>query len=346
MLHILLLILKIIGITLLVILLILITLLLLILFVPIRYRIKGRKYEDIMLQGKVTWLLHVISVTATYQEGILLIIKIFGITVYNSIKKEERDKKKQERKQKNLKQKEQKQKNQNQKEQKQKNQNQKEQKPNGQNDQSDKKKEIAKDIKAENIKEIDKLHMLDNSETDKEDTNKTDTNKTVTKKDTKTENIIRRMINAVKKFFKKIYEFFRNIKYTIKHICDKIKSVKTDISYYIGIWKREETVRAIALIKSQLMHLLKHLKPLKMKLNLHIGTNDPATTGTILAYVSMFYPLYGTNLVFIPDFENVVYEGDIFIKGRIRVFTLMWIAVRLYFNKDIRRVYSLLKKED
>ena len=71
MLHILFLILKIIGIILLIILGITLTLVGVVLFVPIRYRVKTETtngMKGLKTEGRVTWLLHLISAQITYQD--------------------------------------------------------------------------------------------------------------------------------------------------------------------------------------------------------------------------------------------------------------------------------------
>ena len=80
MLHVILLILRIIGIVLAAILGIVLLLLLLVLFVPIRYRVHVRKREEVLLEARVTWLLHLLSVPVAFRDGVLSVkIKVFGI---------------------------------------------------------------------------------------------------------------------------------------------------------------------------------------------------------------------------------------------------------------------------
>ena len=74
MLHIILGILKVIGIILLAVVGLFVLCLLILLFVPVRYRISGRKEEQV-LEGhvQVTWLLHAVGLTADYSEKQLVI---------------------------------------------------------------------------------------------------------------------------------------------------------------------------------------------------------------------------------------------------------------------------------
>ena len=91
--------------------------------------------------------------------------------------------------------------------------------------------------------------------------------------------------------------------------------------------------------------LLKCIKPRKLEGNLIVGTNDPATTGQIMAVYGILYPLIGNNITVTPDFDQQIVEGNLLIKGRITAFKILKIAWIIYFNKDIRRIVKLFKRE-
>lgn len=98
MLHIILLILKIIGIILLCILGIVLLVIITVLFVPVRYKIDFSIYEYGSIKCRVSWLLHIISVNVGYgkqkngEMGLYKNIKLFGINLLG-IRKKSHDKK-------------------------------------------------------------------------------------------------------------------------------------------------------------------------------------------------------------------------------------------------------------
>ena len=47
-----------------------------------------------------------------------------------------------------------------------------------------------------------------------------------------------------------------------------------------------------------------------------------------------------------PDFEETVWEGELSVKGRIRIFFLLRVLWILYFDKDIKRLIHMWKKEE
>ncbi len=76
-----LLILKIIGIVLLCILAFILLLLLVILFVPVRYRVVGSYDKEAYLKAKVTYLLHLIGFTATYEVSFKAVLRILFVPI-------------------------------------------------------------------------------------------------------------------------------------------------------------------------------------------------------------------------------------------------------------------------
>lgn len=323
MLHILLMILKIIGIILLCILGLLLVIILCVLFVPIRYKGKAKINDEVVAKANISWLLHIVSIQILYKEEINFILKIFGIPFYNLKKKLERENKK----------------NTNKKKENKKNANKK--KPN-----TESRNEKLRKLNQEKVKEQEE-HYQDKTVSEPiEEINEKielqeDNSETTKSFFGKIKLFIKKIFSVIKGIFVKI----RNIKYTIKKICDKMKNIRDLISYYINLMEQEESKEALALCKQQLFRFLNHVKPKKLKAHVTFGTGDPGTTGQILSYASMFYPIYGKNVSLIPDFMNEIFQGDLYMKGRIRLFTIVRIGWKVMFNKNLKKFIKLLKRE-
>lgn len=146
-------------------------------------------------------------------------------------------------------------------------------------------------------------------------------------------------------FIRKLFSAIRNIKYTIRKIYDKINHIIHNIRYYIKILQTESFKRTFALCREQLLRLMKIVLPRKVSGTFTIGMEDPAATGQILSIYGILYPLIGDSITVIPDFEKPVMEGSFRFKGKITAFTLIRIAAKIYFDKDLKRVICLFKKE-
>ena len=154
-----------------------------------------------------------------------------------------------------------------------------------------------------------------------------------------------RLLDKIKAFWEKLKTAFQNIRYTIRHMCDKIKTASDTIQYYREVLLSDEFGRSFALCREQAGVVLKELKPDRVEVDLVFGTGDPASTGEVLAVCGMLYPVFGPKVRIEGDFERARLEGCVFIKGKIRAFTFLRVAWKLYRNKDIRTLIKLFKKE-
>lgn len=303
MLHILWMILKILLIVILCILGILLTVTALVLFVPIRYRVHAEKADEMEAMVKVSWLLHAISLRAGWREKGFLLVRLFGITIYDR----NRQKKEKSIKEKPIK---------------------------------------EKPIKAKRQKEKTKEPESENPE-------KNNTTETETVHIEQEQNFFEKIWTRITGFFRKIADFFRmlihklkNIRYTTRKFCDKIKGMAEQASCYKEVLEREETKRAFSQCKKQLYRIWKNIRPKKLSVYLHFGADDPYTTGQIMAYYGMFYPWIYPYVTVEPEFEREVTEGRFDCRGRITIFAFIAAAVKIYFDKDIRYLIGLFKKED
>lgn len=316
MIHILLLLLKIIGITLLSLLGLILLIILVVLFVPIRYSLNVEADKSVEARACVSWLLHLLHAKAVYDGTFGIVIRVFGIPVKRIPAPEEKKPKKSKDKQ--------------------------------------KEKRTESDTKTTSgevaCSEPDETVVLSETVTSEEDKrteadNTPDTNE----EDDGSEGGKKEKLSLFQKlvqFVRAVRAFFSKILYTIQNICGKIEKVKELIGYYCDVLKSAEGQRTFALAKRELGKLLKHIAPTKLRGSLTIGMGDPAATGQIIAIVSMFYPIYGNNVSITADFDEKCMRGSLYLKGRIRIFTLIRIAWRVYFNKDVKTFLHMLKREE
>lgn len=151
------------------------------------------------------------------------------------------------------------------------------------------------------------------------------------------ENIWGRIGRKIDSIFKKIAEKYRSA-------AEKIASLKKKKDGYTKLMNNVRTKEALRVVKTELMALLRHLKPSKLKGQLTYGTGDPASTGQHLGIMSAFFPLYYDNIDITPDFENKILEGDIMIKGSIRLWSVGWCALKVMWNKNVKITISRFKK--
>lgn len=331
MISVLLTILKIIGITLLAILGIILLALLLILFVPVRYRAIGDYHDQntYVAEGRITWLLHVISAKAVYHanQPFHLYLKLFGIPIYDNLRAgthKIRNKK-----------------------------------AKSTQDKSDN----AVELKAASIKpqteESEKISTEEFGEIPAEKTitdpqtelEKTDFEKTSIYEDVQNEN--QNQTTQKDSFFQKMktgvvnfVNVFKNIKFTIRKIYDTIIRIKDNIRYYLKVLQLDSTKQAFATCQKQLLRVFRNLCPKKFQVNLHLGFEDPSVMGDILAVWGMLYPFHQGNIDIQPDFEKTVTEGNFFVKGRVSIYVLVWTALILLCDRNIKLLIKHLKRNN
>ena len=143
--------------------------------------------------------------------------------------------------------------------------------------------------------------------------------------------------------FAKIKAKIQNIKETISNLVSKIKKLLHQKDEVLRILGKPETKKAIGFAFGKLGRLLKHILPRKIKGYVVYGADNPATTGQVLGIVSVIYARTGQILEIRPNFMEKQLECDVLIKGRIQVFTLLLIAVKVILNKGVRQVLKEFK---
>lgn len=330
MLHIILQILAVIGIVILCILGLFLVLLLLVLFVPIRYRVKGFKdSEDYDLRVKVSYLLHILTLRYELPKPGELVVKLFGIRIFpkNKVEKNTAEA-----------------------------QTVKTEAENENSDNTETKTETETEAKAKTEAE-DEPDIVEqiaegredfpNSEAQNRDgfAEQTQANAGeifTEQTDTEDEPKLSFLRHPILWIRKRIEKFV----YTIRSICDKIKNITEMVTYYKEVVTAKENTAFYKRTKKQVFQLLKSIRPRKLRADLRIGTGSPDTTGYLCAVYGMLLPLLGKHVNITADFEEAVLEGEFYAKGRITVFTVLYHAVRVAFDKQLKILIKELKREE
>lgn len=126
----------------------------------------------------------------------------------------------------------------------------------------------------------------------------------------------------------------------------KWKDLKHNIHKYKRMLEDPRNRAAVCHLKEEIIRLLKCVMPDKMKLEGSFSTGSPDTTGEVLGILAMFPIGYKNCWKIYPDFESdVAYvEGDTRLIGKIFIFQLVGILIRIWTDKNCRRLYQRLKK--
>lgn len=305
MVHILLLILKIIGITLLVVL----GILLLILLFPVTYKISGQlDGKDYSLKIKAGWLFSLLhfSLNVEKKQDMKMKFRILGIPV-NIFNREKKQKKKTKK-------------------------HKKEEKEGVASEKA------ADELPKQNITENKRITD------DEEQENANIRKEEISPKEEKRESSDNGFLNKIKKLFLRIKNTIKRIIANIKKTANDIQGMIDKVKHFKKVITSSVTKKAYRYAKNILKKLFKHIMPGKIKADINFGFEEPDLTGKTLGYIAVTASAFNVNMKrinIVPDFEKSVLKGRICMKGHIVVGIVLIYLMKLYFNKEI---HYLVKK--
>lgn len=332
MLHILLVILKIIGIIFAVILGLILLLLAILLCVPVRYYAEGSVPKDIKkstARGHVTWLLHLIRVDIAFEDQKLIWkIRIAWKTLKNEEERKQTDEKEDGRnetrkKQKDIQQKTQKE----------------TQKVEGTPKFAKVEEEHAPKEELLESHEKVKENAKDRMEKRKEKSAESETNIREKHTEKSAEPEQPHKTGRFEKIKCTISNFCAKIKHTVSHAEETIEDLTDKKDRIVKELEDPVHQKAFSKVKKELWKLCMRWKPKVLKGKIHFGFEDPYHTGQALAFLSVIYPFIGGCLFVDPDFEQRILEGSVKIKGRFCMMPLVCLLWNLVWCKEIRRTY-------
>lgn len=326
MVHIILLILKIAGIVLLSLLGILILLVLMVLFVPVRYNISADYHSRLTANIKISWLLNVLRLKASYANDLsvkayAMFFKIFD----NNSDKEKKQKNKEGDKyiddmygadssQETAGQ----------------------YAAGRQNETSGAGNSQDTAVQVEALEADIKQHIESRSNYQHNEDDKH--NRQSVSQPHKKKDLIGRLKAALNSVKDKLISIKSKFKKLLKAIADKKRSAWQKIDDLKVIINDEENKELVRLIKKELKELIREITPVKYDINVRYGCEEPYMTGRILGVIAVIYGITGVQFNITPEFEQKVLEGDIYMKGRVRIYRLLLIALRVYKNNRFRKL--------
>lgn len=299
-------ILSVIGLILLILLAIILSVILLILFVPICYKIRGQKQEQIEASVKANWLLGFIRLRFLYPEPGRILVKVLFFTVYDS-EKEAKTKPIKKRKKKS--------------------------KTNNSAKTSDNVETISETAPAESS----------TGEEQKTPTEPKETSQSESVQAQQSSNTDKDIDSKEKTSIKDKLQMFKN---KIQDLWKTIKDVKENITYYKNLLQEEDTKQLFKHVLKRVGRVLKSIRPRKLKVNLLYGTGSPDTTGYIYAIYGMLCSYLGKHVIVEPDFNQAILKGDVYAAGHITIAKILWHALMLAIDKKLWDFISKVKREN
>lgn len=330
MLHIIIFILKIIGILLLVILGLILLLVSSVLFVPITYKVRAeRKDGVIQVRAVAGWMFRLLSVhyrLHTSQEPMQLLQgRILGIPVWKPLepKKEKPKKAKKKSKEKQSKPKQMEAK-------------QLEQKAEVKS--SDKAKErLKKDLTPGTA-----VATIPQPEPEVSRQEQPQDKKAQTKPPR--QSILKKLLYAIRRIYGKITAIGRGLFSLVVKLLHMPEKASETIGTLTDFWNLEENVKARESIWRELKFLWKHSRPRKADLTLHFGFEDPSWTGQCMGVLSILNVWYPGRIFLKPEFEQEIFEGTLYIKGHMMLAVPLLSIFRLWRDENVMKMYRRFRQ--
>ena len=373
MMHVILTILKIIGIILLVLLAILLTVFLLLLFVPMRYRLHVRKQKDLLeIDGRMTWLLHLIradlNVKQMHGKAVIRAAGFKLKTLYFLKKEEDTDSTTAESTA-----------------------------PNVASEETASESEVPKPASEETIadstapKAASEETIADSTASkaaseetiadstapkaaSEEPTSKNTASKAAseepaaestapkavsgkkTAENTKPKTkpgLLGRMMNLAARILNKVLGLILQIPQLPAEVYDKIDSIQDQLCRkYDALQKKADPFLSIEaehmLGKGirYLRYLIRGYAPRKITGYIRFGTGSPDLTGELTGLLYVLLPEAGTGYDIEPDFYELVLDTDTLATGQIRAYRLIWVGIRLILDKEFRTLLRQIRGKD
>lgn len=315
MLQIILLLLKIVGFILLAVFGLLLFLILIVLFVPVRYRVKAEYHEEPNVEGRAGWLFHILYAGITFRDKILHIrLRVFGFIVYDNLRTRKRQPKREARQAEEI-------------------PRRTAEKPSRTAEKPGRTAEIpggTAKIPGETAKiPGGTAEIPDELESDGTGQRK--------------EGFFGKLRRRIHEKYIGILHFLNSIKEKIRRKISDLLNIKHKIRLLRDFISDELNQEAFHLTYGSIKRLLKHILPTKLRADIIFGTGDPCSTGKALGAAAALYGFYGEHVKITPDFNNSVFEGNLYVRGRIRLITILIIVIKLLLDKKFKRLIRNVK---
>lgn len=126
-----------------------------------------------------------------------------------------------------------------------------------------------------------------------------------------------------------------------KKTTGRLASLRKKVHEFREAYQEYHGKQLMDFAKQSIIKILRHVLPRRMRGFIRFGFDDPAVTGIVTGGAALFYPKYRDTLVLEPDFGQECFEADCRGRGRIHPGFFLYMGLKALWNPDVR---ALLKK--
>ena len=148
----------------------------------------------------------------------------------------------------------------------------------------------------------------------------------------------------ITRLFTTISDKIKDLKKNIRDTFTKIDFIFFKLSSIMDIVKDRVARKTIKRLMKEIVALIRYVGPNGIRGHLEFGTGDPGTTGMILGGVSLMKIAYRKDVSIVPNFEDKCLIADAGVWGRIRAVYFVRMALRIWFDKDVHRLWKRYRR--
>lgn len=156
--------------------------------------------------------------------------------------------------------------------------------------------------------------------------------------------VLQKIVSLISAIPDKVCNFKNSAQKKKEDTEEKIRSISEKIQYYLGLGEKYEIKVLFGDVCTELFRMLSHYGPRKITGYIHFGTGDPALTGELTGLIYLLLPGEAGKFEVNPEFTEKVFETELFIHGKIRACHLLWLAWKLFRNKKLMRLIKEVRK--
>ncbi len=143
---------------------------------------------------------------------------------------------------------------------------------------------------------------------------------------------------------RRILDAVSHVDHIRSKIISRLKRINKKRDMLLRWYQVPTTKTAIAHGKQMIWKVVRIVRPNHIQGTMRIGFEDPAVTGQFFGILGLLLPLYYDKIDITADFERAVLQGDIHMRGHIRIGSLLCIVIQICFDKYIRVTYERFRK--
>jgi len=130
----------------------------------------------------------------------------------------------------------------------------------------------------------------------------------------------------------------------VSDFCEKLHEIWDKYQTAKYILTAPVTERAWKTVKQQLIGILGHIRPRSIRGNVTFGFEDPARTAEVYGLASSLSAMIDPKFMIVPDMDGQQFSLDAVIKGRIFLGFMVLSVLKIFTDRNVRRVYRYTRK--